>query len=357
MKYDFLNFNLQEAEGQQSMGSADDISRLTAPEGSYEDDVVDDDTDTQDKGDDAVETRKTVETDTPATFTPSKDWELVKDLEGFEMPKDITAENEKELLKPFIAKKYGIEQPVLHPLAQQIQERAASNPNLSLNDLITEASAQFVDPTKMSTDEKIAFDMYAKYGEYNAESNPDGVTQEDIDEYIKGLSKIQKNEFAKAIEQSINAYNQKVMEDNKLAQQAAYEKQYEGMVENINKYITKLEQDVSSIDNVFGIPVNQEDHKVYLEEFKRLSIPDKATGLRGIDEILSNDVTLYKMYLLATKFGEEKVIEQITKGRESGKAELLKKLKITPVIKGSRERDNGITDFASELEALRRPAQ
>ena len=346
----------QEGSGGAGIDTAEELRRLSTPDGQYEQDDTDDDQD----GDSATE--KTVEakkdsSDATAPYTPSKDWDLVKDIEGFEMPKDITADNEKELLKPFIAKKYGIEESNLHPLAKQIQEMALENPNLTINDIVNDVSSQYVDATKMSIDEKIEFDLYARYGRYDETKNPEGLTDDDIKEYVSKLTKIEKNNLAKIIESQIEEYNNSLTEEFTKSQQQRFEAQYDTLVESLNKHYTKLEADVAKIESVYGVPVNQEEHKAYLEEFKKLTTPDKATGMRGIDEILSNDVTLYKMFLLATKFGEDKVIELITKGRESGKEELMKKLKITPSVTGTRSREQEPNSMEAELELLRRPAR
>lgn len=337
----------------------DEMSRLSAPDGSYEIVEPDDSTVIVKDQPGYVKPAEDVKTDvqTPA-FTPSADWDLVKTIEGFEMPKDISAENEKELLKPWIAKKYEIQttEPVLHPLAKQIQDMANENPDITINDLVNDVSAQYVDSSKMSLDQKIEFDLYARYGRHDAQQNPDGLSEEDVREYIEKMTKIQKSEAGKAIDQNIEEYNKSLTEQFQKDRQEKYEANYENITKALDTAFGTLRQNLSKVESVYGIPVSQEDHDNYMEEFKKLSVPDKATGERGLDAILSDDVTLYKMFLLATKFGEDKVIELITKGREASKEEILKKLKLTPTFKGSQQRDTGHTDFASEIDALSRPS-
>lgn len=336
---------------------ADETARLSSPDGSYQDA---DDNDGGDSNTDKPIVKGATELPKEAevTFTPSSDWESLKSLEGFEMPKDISAENEKELLKPWIAKKYDIkvDQPVLHPLAKQIQDMAQENPNISINDLVNDVSSQYVDASKMNTEQKIEFDLYSRYGIHDAEKNPDGLTKEDIREYLEKMTKIEKGEAAKVIDQNIEAYNKSLTEKFQQERQAQYEANYEDIKKTLDNAFGTLRQNLTKVETVYGIPVSQEDHDSYMEEFKKLSIPDKATGERGLDVILSDDVTLYKMFLLATKFGEDKVIELITKGREASKEEILKKLKLTPTFKGSQQRETGHSDLASELDALRRPS-
>ena len=337
---------------------ADELRRLSLPDGVEMPDNTQGEGDEPDKGDEGSNGAGNASQQS-TEYTPSKDWNLVKDIEGFEMPKDINAENEKELLKQFIAKKYGIETsaPELHPLARQIQDMAKDNPEISINDLVNTVSQQYVDASKMTVDQKIEFHLYNRYGEYDETENPEGLTSDDIKDYISKLTKIEKNDLAKAIEININDYNKSLTEEFKANQQKEFESNYNTIIETLNKHYSKLEQDLSVVDTVYGIPVNQDEHKVYIEEFKKLTIPDKATGLRGIDEILSNDVTLYKMFLLATKFGEDKVMELITKGKESGKEELMKKLKITPTSTGTRSREHEPNSREAEIALLTRPAR
>jgi hypothetical protein len=349
----------EEGGGGQTNFTPEEIAaRLSVAEGTYdpEGNIIN-----KDDVDDEPVVIKDKPVDTPPqTYVASPIWDVLKADEGFTMPENITAENEQELIKPFLAKKYGFEQPELHPLAKQIQEMASTNPNLTINDLVNTVSSQFVDASKMTADEKISFDLLARYGEYDAEKNPDGYTKEDIDEYISKLSKVEKNELAKSVEIAINDYNKKLTDDYKEQNQKQFEAQYESIVTQTKEAVSKLKLELSKVESVFGVPVSQEQHLKYLEEFERVVIPDKATGERGLDKILSNDMLLYKAYLIMAKFGEEKVIEIMTKGRESAKEELLKKLEITPGFGGNNVRENvdhKNIDYAKAAELLSIPQQ
>jgi hypothetical protein len=306
-------------------------ARLSVSEGAYKEDEE------EEKGE--VKPDKPADKPADLSYVASPIWDVLKTDEGFVMPEGITAENEQELMKPFLAKKYGFEEPVLHPLAKQIQDLSKSNPNLTINDLVNEVSNEFVDASKMTIDQKISFDLYARYGEYDKEKNPDGLTPEDISEYISKMTKIEKQELAKAIEHNINEYNKKKTEEYEETNKVKFEEEYNKVVDSTKKAISDLKIELSKVDSVFGISVSQDDHAKFLEEFERVVIPDKLTGQRGLDSILSNDLLLYKAYLIMAKFGEEKVIEVMTKGRESAKEELLKKLEITPNFAGGNTRE------------------
>ena len=343
--YKPLFFKMQEAtEGQDTSGgfSAEELQRLEAPAGTY---------------DEPMKVEKTAEETTEDTvetvYTPSPLWDSFKDLEGFKMPEKITAETENDLLRPFVAQKFGLEKPVLHPLAQQIQDLTATNPNLTINDLVTNVSEQYVDASKFSIDEKIAFDLKTRYGIYDSEKNPSGLTDDDILQEIGRMTKIQKQDAALVIDENIKNYNDNLVKEYKENQSATYEAQYNQMLSETKSELNTLKESLSKVDSIYGIPVNQETHDQFLAEFERVVIPNKETGERLIDDILSDNMTLYKMFVMVAKFGEEKVIETITKGREGGKEALLKSLSITPNFSGVGARKTGQSlDFESELRLL-----
>lgn len=343
--YKPLFFKMEEAaEGQDTSGgfATEELLRLEAPDGEYTEPIKVEKA-AEDAAASAVE----------EVYTPSPLWDSFKDLEGFKMPENITAETENDLLRPFVAQKFGLEKPVLHPLAQQIQDLTATNPNLTINDLVTNVSEQYVDVSKFSIDEKIAFDLKTRYGVYDSEKNPSGLTDDDILQEIGRMTKIQKQDAALVIDENIKNYNDNLVKEYKEKQSATYEAQYNQMLSETKSELNTLKESLSKVDSIYGIPVNQETHDQFLAEFERVVIPNKETGERLIDDILSDNMTLYKMFVMVSKFGEEKVIETITKGREGGKEALLKSLGITPNFSGVGARKTGQSlDFEAELKLL-----
>ena len=335
--FNTYNYMLQE-EIQEPGGSSDItpdiIARLSSPEGDYVPPV---------EGDDDTTPPASKPASTPAStppvveHTPSPMWEVFKSEEGFVMPESITAENELELLKPFIEKKFGFETPTLHPLAKQIQELSIQNPNITINDIVNDMSSRYIDSSQMSTDDLIRFDLLARHGEYDEQKNKDGFTEDDIKEYIAKMTKVEKLEAARNIKSGIDIYNESIKEEYDKELELKREEQLTTIISNVKNGVSALQKEVVNLNTVFGVPVNQEQHKVYLEEFEKALTPDKTTGIRQIDEILSNDMLLYKMYLTLVKNGEEKVMEYITKGKETAKEELFKKLEITPLSSGSNK--------------------
>lgn len=287
-------------------------------------------------------------------FTASPLWDSFKSDEGFTLPEGLTAENEKQMLSEQAAKKFGIDVPVLHPLAKQIQDMSQTNPNLTINDLVNEVSNEFVDATKMSVDQKLSFDFFARYGKYDADNNPDGLTDQDVDEQIKSMTKIQKQELAAQVDKRIDEYNKSLMTEYESKNAEKYEANYNNILAINDKAINDIKMKVDKIDSIYGIPVSQEDHKNWIDEFKAFITPDKTTGVRKLDVMLSDDMALYKLFVMAVQ-GEDKFRELITQGRESTKEEIFKKLGLTPTFGGSRSTEHKNLDFEQEGKLLGMP--
>lgn len=292
-----------------------------------------------------------VEEQKPSDFIASPLWDSFKSDEGFVMPTDLTADNESEMLSKHVAAKFGIETPVLHPLAKQIQDMSVTNPNLTINDLVNQVSNEFVDASKMSIDEKISFDFFARYGKYDETNNPDGLTDDDISEQVKTMTKIQKQELASQIDKRIDEYNKSLMTEYDSKNAEKYEANYNNILAVNDKAINDIKMKIDKVDSIYGIPVSQEEHNNWLDEFKSFITPDKTTGIRKLDVMLSDDLTLYKLFVMAVQ-GEDKFRELITQGRESTKEDIFKKLGLTPTFGGSRSTDHQNLDFEQEGKLL-----
>jgi hypothetical protein len=288
-------------------------------------------------------------------FKPSPIWDVFKSNAEFKLPEGLNKDNESELLEAQLKAKYGSSNEDLHPLAKQINELAKQNPNLSINDLVNDVQSDFIDISKMSVEERISFHLKNIYGDYDEENNKDGMTDDDIKEYIGKLTKVEKNELSRQIEESVNAYNQKIIADYEEKQKESFAANYDKVIAENEKFVTEIKNKISSVDKIFGIPVSQEDHEAYLEEFKQFITPNKETGIRNIDLVLSDDVNLYKIFVALVKNGEGKVLETITKGRESTKEELFKKLGISPNFSSSRDKSDRMDDPESIVNALSQP--
>lgn len=277
-------------------------------------------------------------------FTQSPFWDAVKDVEGFVMPEAITAENEQELLRPYLAKKFNLHvEPVqetvpveLHPYAKKVQEMVAANPDLTLVDITKQLGSEIIDPSKMSSDELIRIDLFERNGHYDEATNPEGLTDQDVNDYIDSLSKIDKKQRGDLIRESIINRNKQKEEEFRQAQTAAEEQAFTSYVGELNKNLEDLFAKLNNTSDIYGVKLSQTELNDYFEEFKEFVTPDKTTKTRKMDAWLSDNLTLFKLYVMSVQQGEDSFRELLTQGRESAKEDIFKKLRIQPGQQGAQ---------------------
>lgn len=328
-----LFFLQEENPGGEGAGGGSLGDRLGAPAGEFTDDFQGD---TPPAG-------GTPAGDPPAgeVFKPSPIWDAVKDVEGFVMPETITPETELELLKPYVAKKFAMEAPVaveptLHPFAAKVQQLAISKPEASMTDILAELSTEFVDYKKMTADELIRMDLIDRYGRFDEETNKDGFTDEDIQESIDNMNKLDKRQRADHIREAYETRDTTKQAEYATVIEKQNEEAYNAYMGDLDKTVTELVAKTNNISDIYGVKLSQTELSEYIREFKELSIPDKTTGLRKLDTWLSNDLTLFKLFVMDLKQGEDSFKELITQGREDIKEKIFSQLGLTAPLEGSQ---------------------
>lgn len=348
------NFMIMAPEGETGGASVvDDMaSRLSSPEGTFTDDFTPPANPTEGNGDDVIVDG------VESAFKPSAYWDIVKDVEGFTMPEAITADNEMELLRPYVAKKFGIE-PVkeqsvnLHPYAAKVQEILSTNPDIDIKQLTTQLVGDNVDYDSMSSDELIRYELYRKYGHYDEQNNKDGLTEDDINDELSKMSKVNKRISADNIRENLKAESIKKQEALKEEVLRRNEQQINEYTESLNKTSSELLVKMTKVNDIYGIKLGQSELPVLIDEFKSFLTIPKDTGVRKIDEWLSNDENLFKMFVVMVKSGEDSFKELITRGREQAKKDILEKLFHSRTLEGSQ--GNNLIGNADLRERLSKP--
>ena len=341
-----------------SMSEAEIAARLASPDGVYEPKQEESDKGGEEdkKEEGAVEPNK----ENGDTFSPSVDWDIVKGIEGFKMPENLTKENEQEMLLPYIKQRFGIEdkrEAVLHPVTQQIQDVLAVNPEMSLTDVVKEISGNIRDASTMSLEDKVRWKIFKEYGgRYDETSNPEGLRDEDVQLHLDKMDVIEKRKMAKDVDAEINAENETSLKAYKEKLAGQYEENYNNIVKNIENASVEIKSNLSSVEDIYGFPVNQEQLGGLIQEFKDFTTPNKETGASKLDEMLSDNTLLFKAFVVLMN-GEEKMRELLTRGREDAKAAILEKLKLTPTFGGSQRGDDRKMTPEQEREALINPAR
>jgi hypothetical protein len=302
--------------------------RLSQPDGTFTDDY-------QEKPDVAADGGQ-------GAFKPSRYWDMVADVQDFTMPTDITKDNEIELLKPYVAKKFGLDQPVIqpatdiHPYAMKVQEIIEQNPNATLSDIAQQLGSEIIDIDHMSPAELIRMDIINTYGMKDETTNPEGFTDEDIEEHLSTMTKLQRTQSSDLIKQKYKTINEQKQNEYTTQINERNEKVYNEYMENLDNVHTKLVAEFNNTSDIYGIKLGQPEIKVYIDEFKEFLLPDKTTGIRKLDTWLSNDQTMFKLFVIASKLGENRVREIITQGREQAKLDILNKFGLTVPKEGKQ---------------------
>lgn len=324
--------------GEHQLTAEEIAQRLQSPEGTEFEQSLPKDGDGTGDGDNSG-------TKTGDEFIPSEQWKIFSGMDGFEMPKDITKENEAEMMKPFAKKMFGIEDEqkvVLHPLTQKVNDMINSNPDITIGELAKQLSSNILDPKSMSLDEKINYYLLDQYGgKYDEQTNPNGLKDEDIEEYVSKLNTIDKKKIEKEVDIIIEKNNNELMDNYSKERDEQYEKAYNEYLTTIDTSLQKIKNSLSTTEEIYGVKVNSDTIDNYLDEFKEAVTLNKKTGERKIDELLSNDVDLFKFFVLLMQGGEDKVMEIITRGRETAKEDLFIKLGLTPNPEGSQSKSEG----------------
>ena len=143
---------------------------------------------------------------TTEEFKPSSYWDLLKEEAGdnFKMPENITADNELELYKQAVKEvftpkqenKIDIDDPFI---ARYLAEREKENFNMAE---FIESMKPPTDVSKMTAEDKIRLNFKQKFGE-KSDENLGGITDTEIEDYLRGKSRIEKEELAMKAEQEI----------------------------------------------------------------------------------------------------------------------------------------------------------
>ncbi|MFP4046151.1 MAG: hypothetical protein ACLFT4_00145 [Bacteroidales bacterium] len=242
-------------------------------------------------------------------YTPDPAWDTLKKMlpkdkqKEFKVPEDINKENELDLLKEEFSKHVGGQEkpepnPYLHPIARDLQKefmekgekfdfKAWQNKISSVADVESVKS--------MSDDDLIRKEVVNKYG-IASEENPDGLEEKDIEDYIKGMNKIQKKELSSQIREKALKEAEQFNPKDLTPQKIEPEKIKEELDKELNKIFEKAEKEPIEIA---GVPISKalkEDRDGIVEAFT-----PNEDGHRPIDKMLQGDSDLLKFYFMATK--------------------------------------------------------
>ena len=178
--------------------------------------------------------------------------------------------------------------------------------------------------------ENIIREYYSrKYG-IKSEENPNGVTEEEVDTYIKS----QKEQ--KLLDFTAREFRPQLKNLIEQEREEIYNRDYQAFAETQEKNLNDLFAKTANYDNIYGVKVSKSDLQEFNQELKGFLLPEKGEQLQPIyvteklSELLSNDETLYQMLYAATK--SPKIKEALSGAKESTKRNIESKLGLTPNV-------------------------
>ena len=280
------------------------------------------------------EPKEPVSTEPPATDPPSEEydpnplWDEIKSEyeeqhgEGtFVKPEGITPENERKLLLDFLSKNV---EPSLDDIPDDAKEiielhkKGAYNPE----EFFKQRSPQN-DYTKLP-DKEFLFTDY-KIREGKSEKNEDGVTDEEIDEFLSKKTKLELREMARSrrdqITQARESAKQKEVEKITQTREQRFQETNENRIQAAQKVVNQHKD----VREYYGIEFTPQEDAQFKKDFVEMVKLNKETGRDKIAEMLNDDTTYLRVAAMLWK-GEEKLKGYMSDLKEGTKRSIEEKL-------------------------------
>jgi hypothetical protein len=182
--------------------------------------------------------------------------------------------------------------------------------------------------------------MYGK-----TEQNPNGLTDEEIQEEISTYSpmqiKIQHNNLLSEYNKTVEQERAKVKEQLQSTKTIITKEEQENLTKNINETIERNKDK----KEIAGVPLSEADVKVLPEFFKSIVSVNSETGTTPLDDMLQDDDFLYEVAGVIYKMKQGGFKKEISDMKESIKQNIFDKLGLTPEGTGT-----GVTSMTNDFD-------
>jgi hypothetical protein len=295
------------------------------------------------------------------TFTPNALWEDLTKVEGFKMPEGLTKDNEVELLKKALVdnKIAEVEDPDkaskaaafaeaekaknkyagLDPEAIAFMKYKEANPTGTMNDFIKQRNV-ISDMVSLADKDFMKAHLVNQYGLFDKDKNPDGLTQEEIDDAVTSLETNKQLPLeAKKLKAAYRKMDQEQNKEIIPAPEVIEKQKVSEAVTAIKTDLNKLFVDTGKIDEISGIKVSKADVAEINTAFEKAVLPNEL-GKVPIIEMLQSDRLLWNFFATAY-MGDEKIKAALSTAKESTKDQLISKLGLKPINVGGKQADTG----------------
>jgi hypothetical protein len=211
--------------------------------------------------------------------------------EDYKIPDGLTKENYTETLVKETFRLYDSKLPA------EVKEFYA---HIQKGGTAEDFKPSTIDLNKLPTDDVLTF--YFEQEMLKTDENPDGMTKEEIADYVKNMDTMQKRLQAKSIREASN--KQKEINDTK--QKTEYEERVKKETIEANtkngQIIDTFVEKYKNIKDIYGMPVSPEQVAEFGKEFKELMTQDE-TGVSPAQRIIFDNEAFFKLMFLAKKAG------------------------------------------------------
>ncbi len=256
----------------------------------------------------------------------------------FQMPEDINEENEYDLLMDFMAKNL---EPDIEGLPDEAKEIIALHKEGKYNaeQYFSQKSLDYQDVTKLP-DKDLLFNLY-KARDGKSEQNPNGFTDDEIEDYLGKKSRIELKDMAQSARQQILKTREEKTIQREAEQKQKYEQNFEKLQESRKKRAEEVVNRFKDRNNIFGVDFSPDEKREFDKQFFDMISINKETGMTKIAEMLQDDNLLYSVAAILHKGDLSGYITDVKEGVKKSFEERLDR---------TLDKDKGSTKMAKPVD-------
>jgi predicted nucleic acid-binding Zn-ribbon protein len=256
----------------------------------------------------------------------------------FQMPEELTEENEYDTLMNFLSKTL---EPDIEGLPDEAKEIIALHKEGKYNSeqYFSQKSLEYQDVTKLP-DKDLLYNLY-KARDGKSEQNPNGFTDDEIEEYLQKKSRIELKDMAQSARQQILKTREEKTKQVEAEQKAKYEQNFEKLQELRKKRASEVVNQFKNRNTIFGVEFTPQEKQDFDKQFYDMVSVNKETGMTKIAEMLQDDNLLYSVAAILYKGDLSGYITDVKEGVKKNFEQRLDR---------SLDKDKGSTKMAKPVD-------
>lgn len=212
----------------------------------------------------------------------------------------------------------------LPPLAKFVYEHA-NDPSFDPKEFAQKIAGN---TQQLSPQQKVHEYLYEKFGgKYDEKNNPNGLTDDDIKEYLSGKTKIELKELERSAEEHFSSKKGEPLTEYEKYLAQKNEEYFNALITLQQENAKRILEGSKQIKSIYGLEIDESEKTEFNKVFSELITPKKETGLAPLLEMIysMDDAELYKLaYILWAK--EPTLAEKVNFKVTSSKKKIIEKL-------------------------------